>query len=112
MARSFSASPEFGAIFSQKLLFFSLEWQAVPDEHVAQILDDPAIGKYRHYLEAERRFTPHTLTEAEEKILVESSVNGRSAWVRFFTQLTGSLTCVVDGEEKLFTLALGRHQIS
>ena len=97
---------EYGASFSQKLLFFSLEWQAVPDEHVTALLDDPAVGQYRHYLEAERRFKPHTLTEAEEKILVESSVNGRSAWVRFFTQLTGSLTCVVDGEEKLFTLAL------
>ncbi len=97
---------EYGATFSQTLMFFSLEWQAVPDEHVTQLLDDPAIGKYRHYLEAERRFKPHILTEAEEKILVESSVNGRSAWVRFFTQLTGSLTCVVDGEEKLFTLAL------
>jgi oligoendopeptidase F len=104
-----SANPVLGALMqrmqehsakvSQHTLFFDLEWKAVDDAHAHAILSETdTLGKYRHMLEAERRYRPFTLSEVEEQLLVEKSVTGRSAWERFFTQLMGSLRYPFDGE--------------
>ena len=90
---------EANAQLSQKLLFFDLEWKAVPDEQAEKLLADPTLGKYQHPLEAERLTKPYTLSEIEEQLLVEKSVTGSSAWVRFFTQLTSSMRYDFDGEQ-------------
>jgi oligoendopeptidase F len=90
---------EHGAALQQKLLFFELEWKALPDDDAAKRLSDPTLGKYRHYLESERRFIPHTLSEIEEKLLVEKSVTGRTAWSRFFTKLTSAMRYPYRGEQ-------------
>ncbi len=81
---------ELEAALSQKLVFFDLEWNALGDEQASAILDDPALGKYRYYLEAERRYRPFNLSEAEEQIIIEKGVTGSGAWTRFFTQLTSA----------------------
>ena len=62
---------EYNAEIQQKLLFFELEWNALDDEAAGRVLDDPVLGKYRHFLEAERRYKPHKLSEIEEQLLVE-----------------------------------------
>ncbi len=90
---------EFDAAIDQKLIFFGLEWKAVDDAQALAVLDDPAIGIYRHTLEADRRYKPYMLTEAEEQILVDKSVTGNSAWQRYFTQLTSSMRYDYDGEK-------------
>jgi oligoendopeptidase F len=90
---------EHGAALQQKLLFFELEWRAVDEAGAAKLLADPALGKYRHYLESERRYIPYTLSEIEEQLLVEKSVTGSSAWSRFFTKLTSSLRFEFDGAQ-------------
>ncbi len=90
---------EFSAEMQQKVIFFELEWKALDDEAAARILDDPALGKYRHPLEAERRYKPYTLSEIEEQLLLEKDVTGRSAWARFFTQLTSSMRYEYDGRQ-------------
>ncbi|MBI1256659.1 MAG: M3 family oligoendopeptidase [Chloroflexi bacterium] len=90
---------EAGAQLSQKLLFFDLEWKDVPDEQAQKLLADPTLGKYKHPLEAERRYKPYMLSEAEEKILVEKSVTGSNAWVRLFTQITSAMRYTYDGEQ-------------
>ena len=90
---------EFDAELQQKLLFFDLEWNALDDDAARRVLDDPAIGKYRHYLEAERRYKPHKLSELEEQLLVEKDVTGREAWVRLFTQMMGAARFEFDGEQ-------------
>ncbi|MBV8160710.1 MAG: oligoendopeptidase F, partial [Acidimicrobiia bacterium] len=79
-----------------RVLFFELEWAAVPDQEAEQLLADPALGRWRHFLEAVRRFRPHLLTEPEEKVLTEKSVTGRAAWVRLFTQVTDAVTVTDD----------------
>jgi oligoendopeptidase F len=71
-----------------QLLFFSLEWLAVPDEAAEKILQSPALENYRHYLEAARRYRPYVLSEGEEKVLTEKSVTARSAWDRLFEEVT------------------------
>jgi oligoendopeptidase F len=90
---------EHGAALQQKLLFFELEWRAVDDASSEKLLADPALGKYRHYLESERRYIPYTLSEIEEQLLVEKSVTGSSAWSRFFTMLTSALRFEYDGAQ-------------
>jgi len=89
---------EHNAALQQKLLFFDLEWKAVPDDAAAVLLSDPTLGKYRHHLEADRAYIPYTLSEIEEQLLVDKSVTGRSAWVRFFTKLTSALRFDFGGE--------------
>src|SRR3954470_96428 len=88
---------EAGSQLSQKLLFFDLEWKEVPDEQAQKLLADPTLGKYKHPLEAERRYKPYMLSEAEEKILVDKSVTGSNAWVRLFTQITSAMRYTYDG---------------
>src|SRR5438105_12561011 len=88
------------------ILFFELEWAAVADEKADELLADPALEQWRHFLAAVRRFRPHLLTEPEEKVVTEKAVTGRSAWVRLFTQVTDAITVDLDGEEVTLEQAL------
>lgn len=90
---------EHNSLLQQKTLFFDLEWKAVDDAQAQKLLADPTLGKYRHPLEADLRYKPHMLSEAEEQILVEKSVTGREAWNRFFTQVMSALRYEYDGEQ-------------
>jgi oligoendopeptidase F len=82
----------------QTLLFFTLEWTQLSDE-AAQIADDPALSRYRHYLHKQRRYRPHLLSEPEEKILNEKAVTGRQAWARFFEETVSSLRYEWEGQQ-------------
>lgn len=90
-----------------QLLFFELEWLALPDEAAEPLISNPALGTYRHYLEAQRRYKKHTLSEPEEKVINEKDQTGQRAWVRLFTELTSGLTFPLerDGETQRLTLA-------
>ena len=90
---------ERGSRLSQKLVFMELELAAAPDDAAAAWLADPAVARYRHWLELVRRYRPHMLTEPEEKILAEKAVTGRSAWVRFFDEVHGAARYTFDGQE-------------
>src|SRR5205823_5837420 len=88
------------------VLFFELEWAAVADEKADELLADPALEQWRHFLAAVRRFRPHLLTEPEEKMVTEKAVTGRSPWVRLFTQVTDAITVDLDGEPVTLEQAL------
>ncbi len=90
---------EWSAQLEQLTLFFDLEWKAAPPEVTEKLLNDPTLGKYRYPLETELRYTPYTLDEAVEQIILEKDVTGRDAWVRFFTQLTSALRFEFEGEQ-------------
>jgi len=99
---------ERGSRLNQKLVFMELELAAVPDEVAAAWLADPAVARYKHWLELVRRYRPHMLTEPEEKILSEKAVTGRSAWVRFFDEVHGAARYTLDGQEFTRDQALTR----
>ncbi|NNE70964.1 MAG: M3 family oligoendopeptidase [Rhodothermales bacterium] len=84
---------------AQSILFFDLEWAEVGDEKAAELLADSRLDDYRHYLEVLRLTKPYQLSEPEEKILVDKSVTGRSAWNRFFDETTGSIRFDLDGKK-------------
>ncbi len=87
---------EQGTAIETTLLFFELEWAALPDERVRELLDgEGADGEdldfCRHHLRNVRRYRDHLLTEPEEKILAEKSLTGASAWSRLFEELTSAI---------------------
>ena len=88
---------------NNRLLFFELWWKELGDVHASRLLS--AAGDYRYWLEAMRLFRPHTLSEAEEKIVNLKNVTG----VRAINQLYSSITnryvfkVQVDGETKELT---------
>jgi oligoendopeptidase F len=89
---------EFSSDISQALVFFDVEYQAVPDERIAVWLASPAISKWRFYLDSTRRYKPHTLSEGEEQILTQKSVTGAQAWIRYFDETLGAARFDLDGE--------------
>jgi len=84
------------------LRFFELEWIATPDARAELLLADAALAKRRHYLAAARRYRPHVLSEAEERVLDEAANHGERAWARLFDETVASLRFqpVIDGEPR------------
>ena len=76
---------------NKHLIFFDLEWVKVADDAVQCLLAEPALLRYRHYLEQKRAWRPHFLSEPEEKILEEKAITGRAAFVRLFDETVASL---------------------
>jgi len=91
-----------------KILFFELEWAALPDERAAELVADERLTFCRHYLASARRYRPHLLTEPEELVLTEKAVTGRSAWSRLFSELTSTVTVDLDGGRVSLEEALSR----
>lgn len=114
----YSTDPKWGAFMqkvqerssalSQQLVFLELEWNALDDDKAKAILADPVLRDYAYHLEVERLNKPYQLSETEEKLLIEKSLTGNSAWNRFFSQLMGSLTAEFKGEEMPFQQVLSK----
>lgn len=94
-----SEMTEYSSTISQELVFFEVEWLAMTDDVANRLLNDSALDKFHHYLEASRRFKPHILSEKEEKIMTAKSVTAREAWVRFFDETLGSARYELDGKK-------------
>lgn len=95
-----------------QLLFFELEWLALPDHHTDRIIADRRVGRYAHYLEKGLLYRPHVLAQPVEEALEQKSNTGARAFARLFDEITSSLECDVDlpgGRQRLnesATLAL------
>ncbi len=86
------ASTAVGAL----LVFVTLEFAAVDDEHAEAVLADDRLDFCRHHLVTTRLNRPHLLSEAEETVLIETSVTRGSAWVRLFSELTSAIEVELD----------------
>ncbi len=98
-----SRAEQFLAEAENRTLFFSLWWKDL-DEKTAERFMDIA-GDYRYYLEKIRNFKPHTLGEAEEKILNIKNITGSSALITLYDSITNRYVykLEIDGEEKEMT---------
>lgn len=94
------------------LLFFELEWAALPEQRTQELLAGEGLEFCAHHLRNVRRYREHLLSEPEEKILTEKSLTGASAWTRLFEELTSAIevsipaTDEASGSEGAETLAL------
>jgi oligoendopeptidase F len=77
----------------QQLLFFELEWVAIEEEAARRRLAEPALARYRHYLELLRARKPHLLSEPEERVLELMSNTGRHAFGRLYEEAVAALRC-------------------
>ncbi len=93
---------------TQSMLFFDVEWVRLEETRALHLIESAELMRYRHHLERERLYGDHVLSEAEEKVLVATSMTGRSAWVRYFTETMGGLRFTLDGEELSQQLVLAK----
>ena len=91
---------ERGTAIETQLLFFDLEWAELSDERAEELLAADGLDRARHHLRTARRYRPHLLTEAEEKIMAEKSVSGSDAWSRLFSEVTSAIKVELDGEDE------------
>lgn len=80
------------------LLFYSLELNRLSDEALAQALTNPTLAPWQSYLRDLRVFRPYQLSDEVERVLMETSVSGRDAWVRLFDETMAGMTATIDGE--------------
>ena len=85
------------------ILFFGLWWKDLSDENAARLMQDS--GDYHYWLEEMRHYKPHTLSEAEEKIINTKNVTGVSALNTLYDTITNRYTfkIEVEGESKELT---------
>jgi oligoendopeptidase F len=89
---------EQGTSIETKLLFFELEWAALPDARAHELVQGSELDFARHHLRNVRRYREHLLSEPEEKILAEKSVTGSGAWARLFEELTSAIEVELPAE--------------
>jgi oligoendopeptidase F len=94
---------QFMATLQNHTLFFSLWWKDIDDENAVRLM--AVSGDYRYWLEEMRHFKPHTLTEAEEKIVNIKNVTGGSALRNLYDSITNRYVFMVevDGEVQEMT---------
>jgi oligoendopeptidase F len=86
-----------------KTLFFSLWWKKLDQQTADRLMAEA--GDLKYWLEEMRHFTPHTLSEPEEKVINIKNVTGFSALITLYDSITNrySFKVEVDGEEKDLT---------
>ena len=86
-----------------RTLFFSLWWKDLAEDVAAPLMANA--GDYSYWLEEMRHYKPHTLTEAEEKIINTKNVTGVSAFNTLYDSLTNRYVfkVEVDGGMKELT---------
>lgn len=107
-----TSDPELGAAMqrfqeqatalSTQVIFIELEWAEVDEATAMRLVQEPVLAFCRYYLESARRYRPHLLTEAEERILAEKDITGSAAWSRLFDELTSAIVIdLADGPVSL-----------
>jgi oligoendopeptidase F len=86
-----------------RIIFFNLWWKKLEKKEAERLMADA--GDLKYWLEEIRHFTPHTLTEPEEKILNIKNVTGFSAINTLYDSITNrySFKVKVDREVKELT---------
>jgi oligoendopeptidase F len=94
---------QFAAEMQNRTLFFSLWWKDLDDRNAERLMS--SAGDYRYYLEEIRHFKPHTLSEAEEKVINIKDVTGGGALVTLYDAITNRYVFKlnVDGETRELT---------
>ena len=102
---------EHATAVSGHLLFFTLELNRIEEADLQAKLDaSEALARYRPWIDAERSFREHQLSDEIEKLLLDKSVSGASAWVRLFDETAASLRFPFRGDELTQTEILHRMQ--
>ncbi|MEP2683731.1 MAG: M3 family oligoendopeptidase [Sulfitobacter sp.] len=84
--------------YTTPLVFFTLELNKLPDDHLAKLLDEnPDLARYKPVFDRVRAMKPYQLSDEMEKFLHDLGVVG-DAWERMFDETIAGLEFEVDGE--------------
>ncbi|WP_374646817.1 M3 family oligoendopeptidase [Tabrizicola sp.] len=87
------------------LVFFSLEFNRLDDDHLARLLAaDAGLARYKPVFDRMRAMRPHQLSDELEKFLHDESVVGASAWNKLFDETMAGLMFQVEGEPEELNL--------
>ena len=78
-------------------LFYTLEINRLDDAVLEDKLQNEEAARYRPWLRELRMYRDHMLSDDIEKLLLEKSVTGRSAWVRLFEETFADMRFDVEG---------------
>ncbi|WBU59385.1 M3 family oligoendopeptidase [Paracoccus albus] len=85
--------------FTAPLVFFSLEFNRIPDETYNAVFTAPdGPARYRPVFDRMRTMRPYQLSDELETFLHDNSVVGAAAWNRLFDETMAGLEFDVDGE--------------
>ena len=96
---------QLSAELSNRTLFFSLWWKELDEEDAKRLME--GTGDYRYWLEEMRHFKPHTLTEAEEKIINTKNVTGVDALIMLYDSITNRYIFKLQVEGKVKEMTRG-----
>lgn len=75
---------------SLETLFFGLELLAAGEAKMDELVAEPELANYVHYIRSSRVFREYMLSEPEERILQEMNQTGRSAFGRMFNEVVSN----------------------
>ncbi|PPR59097.1 MAG: Oligoendopeptidase F, plasmid, partial [Alphaproteobacteria bacterium MarineAlpha4_Bin2] len=91
------------------LLFFELELRRLEETDLnAKLEASKCLAKFWPWLRDMRAFRKHQLSDEAEKLLLEKSIAGRSAWVRLFDESIAELRFPFNGKDLTETEILDR----
>ena len=86
--------------FTTPLVFWSLEFNRLDDDHYARLMAaDADLARYKPVMDRMRSMKPYQLSDELEKFLHDASVVGASAWNKLFDETIAGLEFDLDGEE-------------
>ena len=96
---------QFAAEIQNRTLFFNLWWKELDDVNAARLMS--ISGDNRYYLETIRLYKPHTLSEAEEKIVNLKNVTGANAFRTLYDSITNRYVFKLEVDGKVNALTRG-----
>ncbi len=85
--------------YCKPAVFFSIEFNKLPQAKINEWLKDKRIKSYQYWLKRLRKFKNYQLSEPVEEILLEKSITSGNAWVRLYEEHSSRLKYTVDGKE-------------
>jgi oligoendopeptidase F len=96
--RDLGAAVDSAVVQAQNALrFFELEWLELDDATAQRLAAAPELSRDRHYLESQRRYRRHVLSEPEERVLGERNPAAESAWQTLYAQTSSVIEVPFDG---------------
>ncbi|MDX2142714.1 MAG: M3 family oligoendopeptidase [Rhodospirillaceae bacterium] len=89
-----------------RVLFFTLEINRIDQPVLDAKMAHPSAAKYAPWVRDLRAFREHELSDDLEKLFLDKSTTGRTAWVRLYDETEAAMRCRVGDADITLTQAL------
>jgi len=95
-------------VLGGKLLFFTLEINRLDDAVLKAKMTHSSAQRYAPWVRDLRVMREHELSDDLERLFLDKSTTGRTAWVRLFDETLAGMRCDIESESLTLTQALNR----